>query len=151
MIDNLGLVPSLRALFKEIKQHKDIEIHFFHRCIPKRFDQEKELSIYRVVQEALNNVKKHSGAANVNVDIDTDGERMSIVIRDDGQGFELPDEVHRYGLSGKLGLLGMHERAQSIGAFLEVDSAVGRGTKVVIRVDGDDAPATGGEPFTAEE
>lgn len=55
MIDTLGLVPSLRDLFAEVKQHKEIEVYFFTRDIPKRFDQGKELVIFRVVQEALTN------------------------------------------------------------------------------------------------
>ena len=76
MIDTLGLVPALRDLFKEIKQQRNIEIHFFARDVPKRFDQEKELAIFRVVQEALSNVIKHSQAKNCFVNLVKEGNSL---------------------------------------------------------------------------
>ena len=87
MIDTLGLVPSLRDLFAEIKQHKKIEVHFFTRDIPKRFDQEKELAIFRVVQEALTNIIKHSQAKKCFVNLVKEGNFVALSVEDDGIGF----------------------------------------------------------------
>ena len=151
VLDNLGLVSSIKWLVDDLSEQTGADVELTISGEPPELSQEKSVAVFRMVQEALNNIKKHSGAMHVKVDIETDEERMAMVIRDDGRGFELPDEVHKYGLSGKLGILGMYERAQSIGALLDVDSTIGRGTKVVIRVDGGETLETDDRPFNTEE
>ncbi|NLS80084.1 MAG: sensor histidine kinase [Chloroflexi bacterium] len=88
---------------------------------------EAKLVFYRVAQEALNNIAKHSGARQVEIRLECQPEQMSLYIKDDGLGFE-PDAVQ----PGHLGLSIMRERAGSIGACLKVDSRVGQGTTVTL-------------------
>jgi two-component system sensor histidine kinase UhpB len=113
----------LRALFKEIKQHKNIEIHFFHRCIPKRFDQEKELTIYRVVQEALTNVARHAGASQATLQLTLqrrpDGDTLQWQVSDDGAGLG----SLQIALQRGNGLAGIRQRVWALGSDLECDPA----------------------------
>lgn len=134
MIDNLGLVPSLRALFKEIKQHKEIEIHFFHRSIPKRFDQEKELSIYRVVQEALTNIIKHSQAKNCFVNLVKKDEAISLSVEDDGVGFDAGRKGWGSREKVPLGLLIMRERVVQVKGEFSLESRVGGGVHLLVEI-----------------
>lgn len=134
MIDNLGLVPSLRALFKEIKQHKNIEIHFFHRCVPKRFDQEKELTIYRVVQEALTNIIKHSQAKNCFVNLVKKDEAISLSVEDDGVGFDAGRKGWGSREKVPLGLLIMRERVVQVKGEFSIESRVGGGVHLLVEI-----------------
>jgi PAS domain S-box-containing protein len=134
MIDNLGLVPSLRALFKEIKQHKEIEIHFFHRCIPKRFDQEKELTVYRVVQEALTNIIKHSEAKHCFVNLVKKDDAISLSVEDDGVGFDARKKGWGSREKVPLGLLIMRERVVQVKGEFSIESRIGGGVHLLIEI-----------------
>ena len=89
--------------------------------------QEGKIAVYRVAQEALNNIAKHSGARQVDVRLECQPDQLKLCIRDDGLGFD-PDIV----TPDHLGIAIMHERANSIGASLTIDSQVGRGTTVLL-------------------
>ncbi|MBN1665714.1 MAG: hypothetical protein JW862_01450, partial [Anaerolineales bacterium] len=86
---------------------------------------EVKIVFYRVAQEALNNIAKHSGARQVELILECQPGQMNLLIKDDGLGFE-PDSIQ----PGHMGISIMHERASSIGASLEVESQVGQGTTV---------------------
>jgi len=92
-----------------------------------RLPADVQIALYRIVQEALNNVAKHAGANHVSVDLSCQPHRAEVNIVDDGAGFD-PTEV----LSDRLGLGIMRERAQGIGADLEIDSQPGRGTQILV-------------------
>jgi signal transduction histidine kinase len=89
-----------------------------------------ETTVYRLAQEALNNVAKHARAGHVDVVLERDAEHVSLIIEDDGVGFD-PSNVEAAG-SG-LGLIGIRERAALIGGHLEIESAPGRGTTIIVR------------------
>jgi signal transduction histidine kinase len=92
-----------------------------------------EIQLMRVVQEALTNVRKHSKATSVQVKFEPNGDNeLRVIIADDGQGFELA----RPRLTGwpRFGLQTMRERAEAVGGALKIDSAVGKGTRVEVRV-----------------
>jgi len=93
-----------------------------------------ETAVYRVVQEALTNVQRHAAAKRVSVVVRRLDEVLSVVVEDDGRGFN-PEEVD----NTRLGIVGMRERVVMFGGTLEVDSAPDRGTVVVVRI-----------PFTEE-
>lgn len=139
VLDNLGLVSSIKWLVDDLSEQTGADVQLTMSGDPPELTQDENVAIFRVVQETLNNVKKHSKATHVDVQLDSSETGMSIVIRDDGLGFDVPKDVHRYGLTGKLGILGMHERAQSIGASLTIESIKGHGTKVTISIDGSEA------------
>ncbi len=135
MIDTLGLVPALRDLFKEIKQQRNIAIHFFTRDIPKRFDQEKEVAIFRVVQEALTNVIKHAQAKNCFVNLVKKGDSLMLSVEDDGHGFdEARGKRCSSGSNVTLGLLFMQERVVQLNGEFTAESRPGRGVHLLVEL-----------------
>jgi two-component system sensor histidine kinase NreB len=96
------------------------------------FTREIENTLYRVTQEALNNIAKHSRAGNVSILLERRAGRVSLIIEDDGIGF---DVEQAFGISEKgLGLIGMRERAALVVGTLEIESFPGKGTTVVLRI-----------------
>jgi signal transduction histidine kinase len=129
-LDDLGLEPALAALFARVRENHGLtvinELHLENQAgqSPSRFEPETETTIYRLVQEALSNTAKHAETDRASVRIaETEGQ-ISIVVSDEGQGFE-PSEPR----SG-FGLLGMRERVQLAGGNLQIDARPGRGTRV---------------------
>ncbi len=134
-LDRLGLVSALESLTADITKYWGIQIKVTVKGELQRWDADKELAIFRIVQEALRNVWKHSKATMAEVTIETDQKTILITVNDNGVGFEVPKDLSNLPLSGKLGMAGMRERAQLIGATLKIDSKVGQGTKVSIMAD----------------
>ncbi len=95
----------------------------------RRLAPEHELAVYRIVQEALNNVQRHAQAQHVKVNVHF-ADVVSITIQDDGVGFALPDRVDALTDRGHFGLIGMRERAELIGARLGIHSSLDKGTLV---------------------
>ncbi len=151
VLDNLGLVSALKWLVDNLSEETGAAITLNITGEPHDLSQDENVAVFRMVQEAFNNIKKHAGASQVDVNMTFAEGDLAILIKDNGRGFELADDVHRYALSGKLGILGMHERAQSIGAVLRMESHGGRGTKVTIRVAKVGAPAPSPAPHRAGE
>ena len=99
-----------------------------------RFDRDVETHLYRITQEALNNVAKHAGATRVSVLLERMGENINLIIEDDGKGFD-SEKARVVTESGHgLGLGGMRERAALIGGELEIESGRGKGTTIYVRV-----------------
>jgi PAS domain S-box-containing protein len=136
ILDVLGLLPSLQELFNEYIEHTDIKIDFFNRNVPKRFDKEKELAIYRIVQEALNNVTKHAKAKHVYVSLLKKGEVISLSVEDDGVGFDSDKEIRITKRKLQLGLLIIQERAIQLGGKFTIESQPGKGTHLLVEIPG---------------
>jgi two-component system sensor histidine kinase DegS len=100
----------------------------------RRLPPEVELTLFRIAQEAINNARKHSQASQVVTIVEFDEGRVKIIVKDDGQGFELPDRTGDLATMGKLGLIGMHERAHLLDGTLTVRSEPGEGTTVTVNV-----------------
>jgi PAS domain S-box-containing protein len=134
-LDDLGLVDAIGAFVNEWSRHYDIPADFHSAGVTNgRFTNETETHLYRIVQEALNNIAKHAQATCVNVLLERRDGEMVLITEDDGKGFvpaekPLPDEP-----GGGLGLVGMHERAALIGGTFEIESAPGKGTTIYVRV-----------------
>jgi signal transduction histidine kinase len=96
-----------------------------------RLTSEVETTLYRIAQEALNNIAKHARAENVDVILERRTDYVSLIIEDDGVGFELSTAAveHR-----GFGLLGMQERAALVGATVQIESAAGEGTTIIVRM-----------------
>lgn len=132
-LEDLGLVTALEMLAREVEQASGVRVLFQQIGLEKRLDPRVELALYRIAQEALNNVVRHSRAHQVQVLIRFD-DQVVLEVRDDGIGFLLPSSPTDFATRGHFGLLGMRERAELIGARLEVESAPGTGTRVRVRV-----------------
>jgi PAS domain S-box-containing protein len=134
MLDALGLVPSLRGLFNEIQGQTDIDIHFFSRNVPKRFGPEKELALFRIAQEAMNNIVKYALAKKVFVNLVRKGEELSLSIEDDGIGFDQKKIMKATGKELTLGLLIMRERAEQLDGDFTLESQSGKGTHILVEI-----------------
>jgi signal transduction histidine kinase len=94
---------------------------------------ETQLVLFRIAQEALNNVQRHSGASEATVTIRCQDDQLTMTIGDNGKGFELPQQLSDFAGQGKLGLAGMAERVRLIGGELQVSSQIGKGTTIVVK------------------
>lgn len=129
-LDDLGLIPALRAFLKDYQARTGIEADFAVFGNERRYESAWEVAIFRLVQEALSNVYKHAGASRVWVKVDTAGGReIRASVKDDGAGFE-PEKVLASSAGTKFGLVGMRERCELLGGSMEVSSSPGQGTKL---------------------
>ena len=134
VLDDLGLVPALEWLIADIGEQYGMATKVSITGDKRRLTSEKELTIFRIAQESLSNVKKHSLASTVEMTVDFSDDALTLVISDDGEGFHMPGRTSDLVLSGKLGVLGMRERARLVGGTLIVQSEIGTGTTVTLRV-----------------
>ncbi len=134
LLDDLGLIPALRSLLKELQEFDGVNTDLKVIGGEKRFSPEVELLVFRIVQEAVNNIRKHAHASEANVIIEISEEKMRVTICDNGQGFELKGRVDDLPRNGKLGLTGIQERARLLDGTLEVKSALGMGTTLIVEI-----------------
>ncbi|HEX9899345.1 MAG TPA: GAF domain-containing sensor histidine kinase, partial [Candidatus Methylomirabilis sp.] len=137
-----GLRPPIldaQGLVQALKSHGDAYQKSYRiPCVvqvsghPDRMAPEVETAIYRIVQESLNNVAAHARAQSVHIRVEFRASRLRVVVEDDGVGFD--HESALTAASGQMGLIGMRERAQSIGGRIEMRSAPGQGTRLVLEV-----------------
>jgi len=132
-LEDLGLVTALDMLARETSQANHLEVDFQQSGQERRISREVELALYRIAQEALNNVVHHAKAKHAALHIGFDKE-IKLEVTDDGIGFSVPKSPTDFAPSGHFGLLGMRERADLIGARLEVQSEAGRGTRLSVRL-----------------
>jgi two-component system sensor histidine kinase UhpB len=135
MLDELGLLPSLSAHCKQFSQLMGIAVDFAHERVPEDLSPEISTAAYRIVQEALTNVARHAGVTRVTTRIWADGDRLHILVQDQGKGFD-PASV-----AGSSGLSGMRERAALLDGLLTIDSFPGRGTRIAAELPLGQAPA----------
>lgn len=134
MLDHLGLVPALRWLAETRLESKGIRVSIEEYTLNQRLPAEVETAIFRVVQEAISNIARHSGARNASILFRFDEYDAVVTVEDDGIGFDVEDwNVHPDSARG-LGLLSMQERVELLGGDLEIDSSHGEGTRIYIRV-----------------
>jgi len=134
ILDDLGLIPALEWLAANLEKQHRIKTSVSVTGKARRLPPEKELIVFRIAQEALSNVRRHSRATKVDASVDIGDEALTLIISDNGQGFRMPQRASDLVRSGKLGVVGMRERARLMGATLIVQSDVGEGTTVTLRV-----------------
>ena len=130
-LDDLGLVPALGALARQATAELGIPVEFMSSGEPYRLPPPVELAAYRIAQEALRNAGRHARANRAAVALAFAAGRTTLTVSDDGVGFDA-ERVGELALGGHFGLLGARERAEAAGATLAVESAPGRGTRVVM-------------------
>ncbi len=133
VLDDVGLLPAVHLLVREMKTEYSIETSLQVYGTERRFPQEVEIVLFRIVQEALRNVGKHSHASHAEVLIRFEEAQTTIIVRDNGVGFQIPEKISDLSRGGKLGLVGVQERVQLLGGSLEVKSQLGKGTWVIIK------------------
>jgi PAS domain S-box-containing protein len=132
-LDDLGLLPALSNVVKSWSRQFAIGAKLHTRGMEKyRLAWEIETALYRAVQEALNNVAKHARARNVDILLERHDRDVSLIVEDDGVGFEA-ESAFTAGAKG-LGLVGMRERAALAGGTMVIESSPGHGTTMFIRI-----------------
>jgi two-component system sensor histidine kinase DegS len=134
VLDDLGLLPALEWLTSDLTKHFGVIVDMNVVGSVRRFAPETEAVLFRIAQEALRNIWKHSEASKASVTVQFNTNKTVLAVHDDGKGFELPQRIEDLTLSGKLGLTGMQERAQLIGARLTIQSTPGEGTTITAEV-----------------
>ncbi len=133
ILDDLGLLPAVKWLAQELTSVTGIQVRVKTDIIPS-LPPETNLILFRITQEALNNIHRHSGASEANITVEYQHEEVMVIISDNGKGFELPKQLSDFAGQGKLGLTGMAERAKLAGGQLEVTSQIGKGTRVIAKI-----------------
>jgi signal transduction histidine kinase len=128
LLDDLGLAPALQFQLEDFLRRSGIACDFVEEGVSDHLPDAVKTCVYRVVQEALHNCEKHSGASSVRVAVRQRPDCLVAEIEDNGRGF-----VAGQRRSG-LGLLGLRERAAAAGGTLVIDSAPGRGTRIALRI-----------------
>ncbi|MGA2118889.1 MAG: sensor histidine kinase [Bryobacteraceae bacterium] len=123
MLDDLGLVAALEWQGREVSRRSEIEVSVESENVPEDLPDEYRICIYRLVQEALNNAVRHSGARNAKVTVTRSAKGLAVQVNDDGRGFD-PKRVRG------LGMLGMEERVNRLGGTFTVSSQPGQGVSI---------------------
>lgn len=127
-LEELGLITALETLSQEANAH-------FTACgTPLRLKPEKELTIYRIAQEALNNARRHAQTDTIRVELEYTDEMVILCVTDNGLGFTVPHYFYDLTRTGHFGLIGMRERAQLVNGRLNIISQPGKGTQVTLSI-----------------
>lgn len=129
-LDQLGLVAAARAFARELSQQSGVRVGFEPGTVPRELPSEVALGLYRILQEALQNTIRHSGAAEAVVELRAEPDRILLTVSDTGSGFD----VERARREGGLGLSSMQERVRLLHGTLAVTSAPGQGTRIEVSV-----------------
>jgi signal transduction histidine kinase len=134
LLDDLGLPAALRSCARNTFEGSGVEVHVEVAGQEKRLPPQVEIAVFRIVQEAIANIARHSRAESAYISLEFKDESIVIQVEDDGIGFDLT-QVSTSG-SGKecVGLLGMKERAELLGGTLTIDTKPGRGTRVAMEI-----------------
>ena len=139
VLDDLGLLPALKWLVSEHTKHFGIKVDVKVLGTARRFPPETELVLFRIAQETLRNIGKHSKATKAWVTLDFGSDGTILTLKDNGQGFVPPERISDLAAVGKLGLAGMEERVQLIGGKLGITSQLGKGTAVIVEIPSSDS------------
>jgi signal transduction histidine kinase len=125
-LERLGLVTGVSALCKEFAVQQSMEVDFVTNDVPRSVDPNVALCLFRIVQEGLRNLKKHSGATKAQVRLSKFGAKLFVTVVDEGTGFDVRD----LGIREGLGIRSMAERADLLGGRFEIHSKPGEGTRI---------------------
>jgi len=129
-LDSLGLVSSLAGLCREFGDQHNLNVQFVHCDVPSQIPMDVSLCLFRIVQEALRNVTKHSGAEVARVELTGHGDRIDLGICDPGAGFD----VQSASGTGGLGLISMRERLRLVGGHISIESEPSQGTQIRVHI-----------------
>jgi signal transduction histidine kinase len=130
ILDNFGLVSGVRWLVNNSNSMNGCHLDVTVTGEERKMSSLSEVTVFRVVQEALNNVQRHARAQNGTVSLEFEDDRLLLQVEDDGVGFRPPDRLAVYVAKSKLGIIGMEQRILSVGGDMRVDSSPGQGTRI---------------------
>jgi len=131
ILDDLGLIASLEWMADDMQKNYKVQTSVSVAGKEHSLPAEVQLLLFRIAQEALSNVRRHSEASTASITLDISDESITMAVRDNGQGFDMPERVEDLASAGRLGIMGMAERAKLLNGTLVVRSSRGRGTEVI--------------------
>ncbi|MCL5030772.1 MAG: PAS domain S-box protein [Bacteroidetes bacterium] len=130
ILDDLGLIPAVRWFLDRQSQRTGINAKVITKPFTEKLPSEIQITCYRIIQEAVTNIIRHSKAKNMSVEINITSNELYIIISDDGVGYDVLS-ARRMATSGySIGVLGMQERAEAVGGWLDIFSRPNEGTKI---------------------
>jgi two-component system, NarL family, sensor histidine kinase UhpB len=130
VLDDLGIIAAVKALLHNLAARTGLEVEFVGQGDLDSIADVTKTALYRMLQECLTNVTRHAGATTVDVTLRADDSNIEMTVVDNGRGFAPQAQFER----GSFGLFGLGERAGQLGGAVVVDSAPGKGTRVVVRL-----------------
>jgi len=134
ILDDLGLTHAVQWLASDLTENYGIMVKTQVNGNQIQLPSESELMLFRIVQEALTNIRKHSHATEASITLNFSERNVTIIIKDNGKGFKIPPGMGDFAKAGKLGMVGMRERTQLLGGALSIKSEPGEGTNLVIDI-----------------
>jgi signal transduction histidine kinase len=134
-LDSLGFVPTIEQFINRFNKYDDtpnVQLNVTGNIVS--LPQKLELAMFRLIQECLNNIKKHAYAKTVDITLLYNNDKLDITVQDDGKGFNLPDNLNILLQEGHLGLIGMQERVNQFNGDLKITSTLDKGTTVLVSV-----------------
>lgn len=128
-LDDLGLIPTLKRYIEKFNRQTDLEIDFIFRGEKKALPEGYQVTLFRMIQEALNNINHHAQASGGRVCLEYSKEQINLMISDDGRGFNI-EEVE----DDRFGLISMKERCQLLDGEFKLNSTPGIGTKIYVKI-----------------
>ena len=129
-LDHLGLAAALKSFCEELSASQGLKIEFCHQGFPATLPADVTLCVFRIAQESLRNVTKHSGAGEAQVVLEKTGAAVRLTVSDTGRGFDTESETMKRGL----GFISMRERLRLVGGEITIHSQPGRGTRIDVLV-----------------
>ncbi|MTI82209.1 MAG: histidine kinase [Firmicutes bacterium] len=133
VLDDLGLVPALKRYIEHYTKDNGVHVETTVLGSERRLDSSLEVALFRVIQESLTNINKHAKANQVVIKIEFTADKINVIIRDNGKGFDKETVLAEKREDG-FGLLGMRERIQLLKGYFKIKTAPGQGTEIILSV-----------------
>ena len=134
ILDDMGLVAALEWMADKLNSESRVKTEIQVSMPDINLPREYQLVLFRIAQEAVTNIKKHAAASKAIIKLEPGEEKIRMTISDNGKGFEVPSPLNSVGDVGKLGIIGMLERAELLGGTLDIESNPNRGTTVTVEI-----------------
>jgi two-component system sensor histidine kinase DegS len=133
-LDDLGLVLTIRNGLSNLTKQTAIETDFVVLGNEVRLDNQVEMAVFRIIQESLNNCRKHANPTLIKVTLEFSGRHVSAEVKDDGVGFDMSTIQHKLRSGKHYGILSMQSRTNVLGGVAQIQSEPGKGTRVLVRI-----------------
>ena len=130
MLDDLGLTPTLKKSIEDYEQKSGLACNLTISGKDQRLPPHTEVTIFRIFQQSLNNVRDHAQATHVQISLDIANDKVTASIEDDGSGFDVAETIAAAQQRKTIGLSTMQERIEMLGGELKIDSAPDKGTRI---------------------
>jgi signal transduction histidine kinase len=134
ILDDLGLTASLEWMADDMQKNHGVKTAVKVSGSERVLASDVQLLLFRIAQEALTNVRRHSGASSATVELELGAKAIAMTVSDNGHGFSVPAQIEDLASAGHLGIMGMAERAKLLNGELEIVSTPGEGTRVTTRL-----------------